>query len=369
MPEGPVSPSDRVPEAEGWSAQVLLEGLEQPWAMAWLPDSTMLITERSGRLLHFHQKEQRKVTIDGIPDVYADGQGGLLDLVLHPDFDSNRLIYVTFAEGNKDRNQTAVARAELHGNELVNMEVIFRAEPAKSGNQHFGSRMAWLEDGTLLVSVGDGGNRPSSIDGTLSRDYAQKLTAHLGKIIRIRDDGSVPEDNPFLGINNALPEIWTIGHRNIQGLTADKRSGNVWANEHGSRGGDELNLATSGSNYGWPLVTYSREYFGPRISRHTSKPGMVDPLIVWTPAQAPSGLTIYTGEIFKEWNGNLFSGGLRGEQIRRIILDGQTVIGEEALTIGYRVRDVRTGPDGYLYLLTAEDDGKLIKIIPDVEYK
>jgi glucose/arabinose dehydrogenase len=215
--------------------------------------------------------------------------------------------------------------------------------------------------------VGDGGNRPKSIDGILSREYAQKLNAHLGKIIRIHDDGSAPDNNPFIGLESALPEIWTLGHRNVQGLTFDEENGHIWANEHGSRGGDELNLILPGSNYGWPAVTYSREYYGPRISRETSKPGMEDPLIVWTPAQAPSGLTVYNGSVFKEWNGDLFSGGLRGEQLRRIILDGTTVIGEESLTIGYRVRDVRMGPDGYLYLLTAENNGKLIKIIPEVK--
>jgi aldose sugar dehydrogenase len=365
MPEGPVSLSGNVPEANGWATQVVLDGLEQPWAMAWLPDGLILITERPGRMILYNENEHTIEYVNGIPDVYSDGQGGLLDIILHPDFENNRLIYFTFAIGNDNHNQTAVARGEFNGTEVQNVEIIFRAKPEKSGNQHFGSRMAWLDDGTLLVSVGDGGNRPKSIDGILSREYAQKLNTHLGKIIRINDDGSVPVNNPFIGQENALPEIWSIGHRNIQGLTFDEKRGHVWANEHGSRGGDELNQVSPGLNYGWPIVTYSREYYGLRISRKTSMPGMVDPVIVWTPAQAPSGLTVYNGNIFKEWKGDLFSGGLRGKQVRRILLNGSTVVGEESLTIGYRVRDVKTGPDGYLYLLTAENNGKLIKIIPE----
>jgi aldose sugar dehydrogenase len=365
MPEGPVSLSGNVPEANGWATQVVLDGLEQPWAMAWLPDGLILITERPGRMILYNENEHTIEYVNGIPDVYSDGQGGLLDIILHPDFENNRLIYFTFAIGNDNHNQTAVARGEFNGSEVQNVEIIFRAKPEKSGNQHFGSRMAWLDDGTLLVSVGDGGNRPKSIDGILSREYAQKLNTHLGKIIRINNDGSVPVNNPFIGQDNALPEIWSIGHRNIQGLTFDEKRGRVWANEHGSRGGDELNQVSPGLNYGWPIVTYSREYYGLRISHKTSMPGMTDPVIVWTPAQAPSGLTVYNGNIFKEWKGDLFSGGLRGKQVRRILLDGSTVVGEESLTIGYRVRDIRTGPDGYLYLLTAENNGKLIRIIPE----
>ena len=369
MPEGPVTLSGDVAEAEGWASEIILEGLEHPWALEWLPNGWMLITERPGRMKIFNEESGQLDDVSGLPQIYSDGQGGLLDLLVHPDFERNSLIYFTFALGTEDQNQTAAARAELHGNRLENVEIIFRADPKKSGNQHFGSRMAWLADGSLLISVGDGGNRPKSIDGILSREYAQMLDAHLGKIIRINEDGSIPEDNPFIRQDGALPEIWSVGHRNVQGLTFDKTSGRVWANEHGSRGGDELNLINGGANYGWPVVTYSREYYGLKISRKTSKPEMEDPVIVWTPAQAPSGLTVYHGDVFKEWNGDLFSGGLRGEQVRRIILEGSTVMGEEALTIGHRVRDIRTGPDGYLYLLTAEENGKLIRIIPEAQNK
>ncbi len=365
MPDGPVEPSDDVSEAEGWQAEQILSGLEHPWSVTWLPDETMLITERPGRLRVVLNGELHPEPVSGLPPVYASGQGGLLDISLHPGFEENRLLYFTFSRGDEDENQTAVARAVFEDHELNNVEILFLAEPVNSDNQHFGSRIVWLPDGTFLVSVGDGGNRPVSIDGTLNREYAQKMDAHLGKVIRLNDDGTIPEDNPFADDPLAKPEIWTLGHRNIQGMAADPESGNVWANEHGSRGGDELNLLAAGENYGWPVVTYSREYFGPRISDETSRPGMEDPKIVWTPAQAPSGLALYSGDRFPDWQGNLFSGGLVGEQIRRIVLDGENVIGEESLTIGRRVRDVRQGPDGYLYLLTDHENGELLRIVPD----
>ncbi len=363
-PEGPVPLSGDVPEAEGWDVELIVDGLEHPWSMVWLPGGEMLITERPGRLRIVRDGTLDPEPIRGLPQIYADGQGGLLDISLHPDFEQNSLLYFTFALGTEDENQTAVARGVFEEYVLSDVEILFRAKPVKSDNQHFGSRMAWLPDGTFLVTVGDGGNRPQSIDGILSREYAQKMDAHLGKVLRFEDDGTAPADNPFVDDESALPEIWTFGHRNNQGLAVDDETGRVWTNEHGSRGGDELNLLEAGKNYGWPEVTYSREYFGPRISDETSRPGMEDPKVVWTPAQAPSGLAVYTGDIFPEWQGDLFSGGLRGEQIRRIVLDGDSVVNEEALTIGHRVRDVRQGPDGYLYLLTDEENGKLLRIIP-----
>lgn len=364
MPEGPVSLSGDVPEATGWHMETVVEGLEHPWSAAWLNEDSLLITERPGRLLMVNLKDSSRKQIQGVPEVYSDGQAGLMDIALHPAFEENRLVYFTYSAGHQEANQTALARGIFENGELVDTEILFKAEPVKSDNQHFGSRMAWMPDSTMLISIGDGGNRPQKIDGILSREYARDLSAHLGKVVRIRDDGTIPGDNPYVNEDSAQPEIWSLGHRNVQGLTVDGESGNVWANEHGSRGGDELNLIKKGENYGWPEVTYSREYWYTKISDKTTMPGIVDPKVVWTPAQAPSGITVYQGDRFPEWKGNIFSGGLKGEQVRRIILDGETVIGEEKLTIGSRVRDVREGPDGYLYVLTDQENGRLIRIIP-----
>ncbi|MCC5914122.1 MAG: PQQ-dependent sugar dehydrogenase [Balneolaceae bacterium] len=364
MPEGPVSLSGDAPEAEGWTSETLLTGLEQPWAMAWLPDGNMVITERPGRLLRINPDLQNPQQISGLPQIYAEGQGGLMDVSLHPNFEENSMIYLTYSSGDEDTNRTTIGRGQLEGTQLVGFEEIFLVSPDKDGDQHFGSRMAWVSDSTFVVAIGDGGNRPQRTEGVLSREHAQKLDSHLGKILRLNDDGSAAEGNPFADEEDAYEEIWTLGHRNIQGLVVDRESGRIWANEHGSRGGDELNLITEGENYGWPEVTYSREYWYTSISDETSKPGMKDPKIVWTPAQAPSGLELYTGDAFPEWQGDLFSGGLQGEQVRRIILDGDSIIGEESIKIGRRVRDVRQGPDGYLYVLTGHGDGELKRIIP-----
>jgi glucose/arabinose dehydrogenase len=224
--------------------------------------------------------------------------------------------------------------------------------------------MVWLPDKSLLLSVGDGGNPPLSFRGANIRNQAQDPSTHFGAVLRLKDDGRPHPDNPFARKSGARPEIWSIGHRNIQGMTRDPVSGRIWANEHGSRGGDELNVIEGGNNYGWPVVTYSNEYWGPRISEETSRPGIADPKLVWTPSKAPSGLTFCTSELYPQWRGNLFSGALKFQQIRRIQLNGTKIVGEEKLTIGERVRDVRQGPDGYLYVLTDEDDGALLRIVP-----
>lgn len=364
MPHGPVQPSDNVPEATGWDIEVVVDNLEHPWSIAWLPDASILITERPGRIKIIHDGIVTNDIVEGLPAIFVSGQGGLLDVSLHPDFETNRYVYLVYASGTEDANRTTVGRGRLEGNMLIDFKSIFRVSQDKSGGQHFGSRMLWLPGKTFLLSIGDGGNRPESLDGEFIRNQAQNLSSHLGKILHMKDDGTPADDNPFLNHEGALPEIWTLGHRNVQGLALDPETGRVWANEHGSRGGDELNLIKGGRNYGWPIVTYSREYFGPRISDKTSKTGMEDPKIVWTPAQSPSGLAFYTGDRYPDWKDNLFSGGLRGEQVRRIILDGENVSGEESLTIGRRVRDIHQGPDGYLYLLTDEENGSLLRIIP-----
>ena len=342
----------------------MVGGLSHPWSVAWLPNGSALVSERGGRLRVVRDGKLDPRPVPGLPPLLAAGQGGLLDVAPHPDFADNRFVYVTFASGTRQANRTALARARFDGHALRDLEVIFRNADPKAGGQHFGSRLLWLPDGSLLMSIGDGGNPPLSFGGQNIRNQAQNPGSHFGKIVRLNDDGTPHRSNPYRNQAGAKPEIWSIGHRNIQGMTRDPLSGRIWANEHGSRGGDELNVVDGGNNYGWPEVTYSREYWGPRISDESSRPGITEPRLVWTPSKAPSGLAFYTGEIYPQWKGNLFSGALKSRHIRRIILDGDRVIGEEKLTIGQRVRDVRQGPDGYLYLLTDEDHGALLRIVP-----
>lgn len=343
----------------------VIEGLEHPWGMDWLPNGDLLITERPGRLRIVKNEKLEPQSIRGVPEVLAVGQGGLLDVAVHPDVEENGYIYLTYASGTRSSNQTRIARAILEENRLRDVEVIFEVSPMKTGGQHFGSRLLWLNDGTLLASIGDGGNPPLKIEGELSRKQAQKLDSYLGKIIRINDDGSIPDDNPFVGQEDANPAIWSYGHRNIQGLTIDRRNGQIWSTEHGSRGGDELNKIVVGENYGWPVVTHSQEYTGGEISDKRSLPGMVDPLIVWTPAIAPSGLTIYDGDQFMDWKGDLFAGGLLAREVIRIELnDAGEIVAEYPIKFEQRVRDVKQGRDGFIYVLTDDPNGKLIRLEP-----
>jgi glucose/arabinose dehydrogenase len=364
---GSVPISADAPEARGWRTEVVVDGLSHPWSIAWLPNGSALVTERQGRLRLIRDGKLDPTPISGLPPVLAHGQGGLLDLSLHPDFADNRLVYLTFATGTPEANRTALARGRLVGHSLHNTEIVFQNDDLKSGGQHFGSRMIWLPDKSLLMSIGDGGNPPLSFDDGNIRNQAQNPGTHFGSVLRLKDDGTPHPDNPFASQSGAKSEIWTIGHRNIQGLARDPVGGRIWANEHGSRGGDELNRIEGGKNYGWPEVTYSNEYWGPKVSDETSRPGIEDPVLVWTPSKAPSGLTFYTGDRYPHWKGNLFSGALKFEQVRRIVLDGTRVVNEEKLTIGQRVRDVRQGPDGYLYVLTDEDNGALLRILPSKE--
>ena len=343
----------------------VVEGLERPWGMAWLPDGTVLVTEKAGRLRVVRNGVLEPTPISGVPEVMSSGQGGLMDVSLHPKFAENRFIYLTYSHGTEDANRTRLARATFDGKTLQNLQVIFEVSQVKSGGQHFGSRILWLPDGTMLVAFGDGGNPPVQLEGDLIRKQAQNLRSRLGKIVRLKDDGSVPQGNPMATNTKADPAVWSYGHRNIQGLAFDPATKRVWATEHGAKGGDELNLAEAGKNYGWPLVTHSQEYFGGEISSERSRAGMVDPKVVWTPATAPSGLAFYTGDRFPAWKGNLFAGGLVSQDVRRIELDAAgTVKGQEVIRIGQRVRDVRQGPDGLLYILTDESDGRLIRLEP-----
>lgn len=361
---GPAPISGDVPEAAGWRIETVTAGLSHPWSMAWLPDGSLLVTERPGRLRLIRDGRLDPRPLAGVPPVLAYGQGGLLDIALHPQFASNRWVYLTLAIGTPDANRTALVRGRLGDHALEDTQIIFRNADAKSGGQHFGSRLLWLPDGSLLMSIGDGGNPPIAHAGENIRNQAQNPGTHFGSVLRLDDEGRPHPGNPIARRTGARPDIWTIGHRNIQGMALDPASGRVFANEHGSRGGDELNRLRAGENYGWPMVTYSNEYWGPRISDETSRPGITDPILVWTPSKAPSGLAFYTGDRYPGWQGSLFSGALKFRQVRRVLLDGTRVVAEEKLTVGQRVRDVRQGPDAYLYLLTDEDEGALLRILP-----
>lgn len=366
-----------LPLVQGVRVTTIVRGLEHPWGMAWLPNGELLLTERPGRLRIVRNGRLDPRALDGVAPVltakadqlFASQQGGLLDIALHPQFRDNQLVYLTYSHGTRQANRTRVARATFDGQSLQNWEVIFEVDQAKSGGQHFGSRLTWLPDNTLLVSIGDGGNPPLTLDGNLIRQQAQNLNSHLGKIIRLNDDGTIPTDNPFLNTENAAPAVWSLGHRNIQGLTYDPIHQRVWATEHGARGGDELNIPQAGKNYGWPTVSYSREYStGRPVARQTSQPGFSDPQLVWIPSIAPSGLAFYTGERFPNWRGDLLAGGLVSQDIRRIRVDANgTVREEQRLPIGRRVRDIRQGPDGLLYVLTDAKAGELLRLSPATE--
>ena len=343
----------------------LVDSLEHPWGIAWLPDRTMLVTERPGRLRIIRDGVLDPTPVSGLPAVLARGQGGLMDVSVHPQFVENQWVYFTYADGTGSANRTQVARAQFDGTTLSNWQVIFEVNRTKEGTQHFGSRLVWLPDNTLLVSIGDGGNPPVSLEGELIRNQAQNLGSHLGSLVRLNDDGSIPTDNPFVNTPGADSAIWSYGHRNIQGVALDSATDQVWATEHGSRGGDELNQIAAGENYGWPLVTHSREYSGGEISSEKSRPGMVDPLIVWTPSIAPSGLAVYRGDLVPQWQGDLFAGGLVSQSVQHIKLDDSGgVLSQTPISIGQRVRDVAQGPDGLIYVLTDEPDGRVIRLEP-----
>jgi glucose/arabinose dehydrogenase len=346
------------------TVETVADGLENPWSLAFLPDGRMLVTERPGRLRIVSRNGTVSEPIAGVPPVFARGQGGLLDVVLAPDFDSSRLIFISYAEPREGAGGTSVARAKLveegGAARLDGVEVIFRQQPAASGGQHFGSRLVFGRDGTLFVTLGDRGSL---------RNEAQNLSTHIGKVVRILPDGGVPQNNPFRSTPNARPEIWSYGHRNVQGATLDPATGRLWTIEHGARGGDELNHPEAGKNYGWPVITYGRDYSGATIGEGTQKPGMEQPVKYWDPSFAPSGLAFYTGDLIEGWKGSLFTGGLGGARLVRMTLDasGERVTGEEVLLgdLGERIRDVRQGPDGALWLLTDDPgNGRVLRLAP-----
>ncbi len=327
----------------------LAQGLEQPWGLAFLPDGRMLITEREGRLRLFANGRLESRPLSGVPEVRARGQGGLLDICLHPDFARNSTLYLSYAAPVQGGALTRVARGRFGEGGLTEVTPIFDAAPASSGGNHFGSRIAFDKAGQMYVTAGE----------RYQKERAQKLDDLAGKVLRLRDDGSVPRDNPFVGRAGARPEIFTYGHRNPQGLALHPMSGRMWSVEHGPRGGDELNLLKPGANYGWPLATHGIDYSGATISEHKSRPGMEDPVRVWTPSISPSGLMIYDGNAFPAWRGSIFCGALTAEALFRIELDSERYKSEERLLPDALpdIRDVRQGPDGFIYLLTRNDGG------------
>jgi glucose/arabinose dehydrogenase len=331
-------------------------GLEHPWGMAFLPDDGILITERPGRLRIVRAGVLDLEPIEGVPPVYASGQGGLLDIALDPAFASNQMIYLSYAAAGDGGNSTRVARARLEGGRLEDLEVIFVAEPLVRSSKHFGSRLAFDPQGHLFVTVGERGQG----------DRAQDPGDHNGSVIRLHPDGRVPEDNPYVAAAGARPEIFSYGHRNPQGLAIHPETGIPWLHEHGARGGDEVNVVRPGVNYGWPVVTYGIDYSGAPIGEGTHKDGMAQPIHYWVPSIAPAGMAFYDGEAFPEWRGDLFVGALRSQLLARLELDGEQVVAEERLLEGAigRIRDVEVGPDGFLYLLTDESDGALYRLEP-----
>ena len=329
------------------------DGLQYPWGLAFLPDGRMLVTERPGRLRIVSKDGKTSEPLKGVPEVIADDQGGLLDVALDPNFASNDLVYLSYSEPGDDGNAgTAVARGKLGEMGLDDVEVIFRQKPKVERGLHFGSRLAFSPDGKLFVTLGE----------RFQFDPAQDLSTHLGKIVRINPDGSVPDDNPFVGQEGRLPEIWSYGHRNVQGAAIHPETGQLWENEFGPRGGDELNIPEAGKNYGWPVVSWGKHYDGRDIPDPPTHPEFADAIYHWTPVISPSGMTFYTADAIPGWKGNLLIGGLSSEGIVRLTLDGAKVTNEERIPLRARIRDVVQGPDGAVYALTDQGNGKILRL-------
>jgi glucose/arabinose dehydrogenase len=356
----PVVAAAQTVKSEEHSFRVVkvVEGLEHPWSVAFLPDGGMLITEREGRLRIVRNGKLDRKPITGVPQVVQRGQSGLFDVALHPKFAQNRIIYLAYTgSGEGGRISTDLARATLAGDRLENVQVIFRAMPKSNASIQFGGRILFDEAGRLYLTLGD--------FGEMAR--AQKPDDDAGSVIRLNDDGSVPKDNPFVGKPGWQPEKYDLGHRNMQGAALHPQTGALWTHEHGPQGGDEINIIRAGTNYGWPVITYGANYgTGTKIGEGTQKEGMAQPLYYWVPSIAPSGMAFYSGDRFPRWKGNLFVGALRDEMLVRLVLDGEKVVKEERLMKGAlgRIRDVRAGPDGFIYLLTDESRGVLARLEP-----
>lgn len=339
--------------------ETVTSDLSFPWSVAFLPDGGYLVTERDGVLKYVTESGGQSV-VPGTPEVFAQGQGGLLDVVLAPDFATTREVYLSFSEGSPEGAGTSVFRARLMpegaGFVLADGETVFSGNNRGFGGRHFGSRLAFAGDGTLFVTTGDRGDGPRS----------QDPSDHSGAVLRLNRDGSAPSDNPFVGQAGHLPELWSIGHRNPQSAAIHPQTGALWTVEHGARGGDEVNRPEAGKNYGWPVISYGRHYSGGKIGEGTAKAGMEQPLYYWDPSIAPSGMAFVTSPQFPDWNGSLLVGALRGQHLARLTLDGTTVTGEERLLtdLGERIRDVRQGPDGAIYVLTTSGEGQLLRLTP-----
>jgi len=338
--------------AVDYQLQTVAGGLDSPWGLGFLPNGELLVTELAGQLRHIDAAGNLSEPIDAVPSVFRAGQGGLFDVLPDPEFATNRRIYLSYAAGDGGANATTIARAELRDNGLTNVSVIFQVNPTKNTPQHYGGRISWLSDGSLLLTTGDGFD---------FREQAQNIESQLGKTLRMTPDGQPAAGNPF----PEAPYVWTYGHRNPQGL-AIAQDGRVLLHEHGPRGGDEVNLIEPGHNYGWPAITFGKDYNGAFVSPFTHWDGMQQPLHKWVPSIAPSGLAIYEGDAFPAWRGSLFVGALVDREVRRLTLDGNTVVAEETLfaELERRIRDVRSGPDGYLYIVTDGGDGSVIRVIP-----
>lgn len=344
-------------EQAKFRVEPVAEGLENPWSLAFLPDGRMLVTERPGRLRLVSVHGDLSDPIGGLPEITAERQGGLLDVVLDPDFQDNRRIYLSYSVRRGGTFSTDVARAVLDGENLREVVTIFHAGVAERGAKHFGSRLTFDRDGMLLITHGDRGNR----------SLGQERSSYAGSVIRITKDGDIPNDNPYAGQSTTKPGIFTLGHRNPQGMALHPQTGAIWTHEHGPRGGDEVNILQPGANYGWPMVSHGAEYAsGLPVSEETSLPGLIDPVHLWIPSIAPSGMMFYQGEAFPQWKGDLFVGALAAQSLVRLELDGEQVISEERLLEGElgRIRDVRLGPDQAVYLLIDDADGGVFRLVP-----
>jgi len=355
--------ADPAPDgATALNVEVLAEGLVNPWSIAFLPDGSLLVSERAGRLRVIRDGALLPEPVAGVPEVLAWNQAGLFDILLHPDFEQNRVLYISYAHGTQKENATRVARATFDGSALSDLEVIYEAKPLKDTGHHYGARMVWGGDGLLYVTIGE---------GSRYKEKAQDMTSSFGSVVRLNEDGSIPADNPTFG-GGERPELFTKGHRNPQGLAYDAERGVLWDLEHGPRGGDEINIVEGGNNYGWPLATYGIDYNGAKISPFTEYEGTTQPVKYWTPSIAPSGLAVYRGDLFEGWDGDLLAGAMAGAALHRIIMDGDKPAGEERYLLdrGERVRDVRVGPDGAIYVATelthngGEADGKVLRLTP-----
>lgn len=342
---------------EGFQISTVADGLENPWSLAFLPDGRMLVTERAGRLRIIDNGALLPEPVADVPQAYVNSQAGLFEVLPAQDFADSGMIYLSLVDGTDRANSLLVVRGRLQNNALMDVEEIFRAQPLRATPVHYGARMLWLPDGTLLLGYGDGFDY---------REDAQRLNNHTGSVFRLNADGSAPADNPFVDNTSARPEIFTYGHRNVQGIAYDPVDNRIWQHEHGPRGGDELNILESGVNYGWPIVAHAVNYSGARVTPFTELPGVRNPVHIWQSAIAPGGLAVYRGELFAEWNGNVLVAGLGSRAIHRMVIENAQVVSEQRLfeSLDQRMRDVRVGPDGAIYVLTDHANGAVLRISP-----